>query len=409
MLFLVLVAFLVVLVLAKRFAFGAFRATLILAGVFGLAGCTAGGLPTNQDKPAPLRLLTLDETAKAGVEIKPATFSETDDSSSSAWCQYLKEDSAAEATILRSPSLNGSVNDSGNLGVSLGVSVSSFTKARLIEEAAQAKCRSHLAQEGLQKRELVAPVGLTAAGYRAKSISILVRRDELAELREQIKFKLRRGNITAEKAASLSVLIDEINLEGNVAKLQAARPTQVVVKAREDSPFGEELIQAEAELDAINRKIRMADAMDVSVSAGWNDLGLRDGFDVREDSFGGKVSISFKLGAVAPQRFEHEQRARDAKLKALQEQLSAPDRQITAQRQAQQQALADLTQSQARLNETLADTIKLVKVLGSVRSPEFAGTFIAAKIQVVRLLAEKAAVDGSIDEIRQSMKRPKAG
>ncbi len=409
MLFLVLVAFLVVLVLAKRFAFGAFRATLILAGVFGLAGCTAGGLPTNQDKPAPLRLLTLDETAKAGVEIKPATFSETDDSSSSAWCQYLKEDSAAEATILRSPSLNGSVNDSGNLGVSLGVSVSSFTKARLIEEAAQAKCRSHLAQEGLQKRELVAPVGLTAAGYRAKSISILVRRDELAELREQIKFELRRGNITAEKAASLSVLIDEINLEGNVAKLQAARPTQVVVKAREDSPFGEELIQAEAELDAINRKIRMADAMDVSVSAGWNDLGLRDGFDVREDSFGGKVSISFKLGAVAPQRFEHEQRARDAKLKALQEQLSAPDRQITAQRQAQQQALADLTQSQARLNETLADTIKLVKVLGSVRSPEFAGTFIAAKIQVVRLLAEKAAVDGSIDEIRQSMKRPKAG
>ena len=74
-----------------------------------------------------------------------------------------------------------------------------------------------------------------------------------------------------------------------------------------------------------------------------------------------------------------------------------------------QQALADLTQSQARLNETLADTTKLVKVLGSVSSPEFAGTFIAAKIQVVRLLAEKAAVDSSIDEIRQNMKRPKAG
>ncbi len=73
------------------------------------------------------------------------------------------------------------------------------------------------------------------------------------------------------------------------------------------------------------------------------------------------------------------------------------------------EALADLKQSQARLSETLADTIKLVKVLGSVSSPEFSGTFIAAKIQVVRLLAEKAAVDGSIDEIRQSMKRPKAG
>jgi hypothetical protein len=404
-----LVAFLVVLVLAKRLAFGAFRTTFILAGVSSLAGCTASGLLANQDKPASLRLVTLDETAQAGVEIRPATFSKTDDSPNSAWCQYLKEDSAAEATILRSPSLNGSVDDSGKLGVNLGVSISSYNKAKLVEEAAQVKCRSHLAQEGLQKRAVVAPVGLTAGGYRAKSISILVRKDELAELREQIKYELRRGNITVEKAASLSVLIDEINLEGNVAKLQAARPTPVVVKAPDAGHFGEDLLRAEAELDAINQKIRTADAVDVSVSAGWNDIGLRDGFDVQEDSFGGKISVSFKLGAVAPQRFEHEQRARDAKRKALQEQVNAPDRLIAAQRQAQQQALADLKRTQARLNEILADTIKLVKVLGSVSSPEFAGTFIAAKIQVVRLLAEKAAVDGSIDEIRQNLKRPKAG
>jgi hypothetical protein len=133
----------------------------------------------------------------------------------------------------------------------------------------------------------------------------LARTNDLAELREHIKYEFRRGNITARKAATLSVLIDEINSEGNVAKA------------------------------------------------------------------------------------------------------NAPDRQVVVLNTAQ--SLADLTLSQARLNETLADTIKLVKVLGSVSSPEFAGTFIAAKIQVVRLLAEKAAVDGSIGEIRQSMKRPKAG
>ena len=417
-----LVAFLMVLAFDKRFAVGAFfnsalpkfrtfnRVTLILAGVLGVADCTAGsGLFTNQDKATSLRFVTLDETAQAGVEIRPATFTEPDESSSSAWCQYLKEDAAVEATILRSPSVNGSVDESRKLGVGLGISVSSFAKAKLIEEAAHVKCRSHLAQTGLQKRTFVAPLGLTTVGYRAKSISILAHRNDLAELREQIKYELRRGNITAEKAASLSVLIDEINLEGNVAKLQAARPAQAVITAPEARPFGEDLIQAEAELDAINKKIRTVEAVDVSVSAGWNDFGLRDGFDVRDDSFGGKVSFSFKLGAVAPQRFEHERRAREAKRNALQEHVDVPDRQIATQRQGQQQALADLTQSQARLNEILADTIKLVKVLGSVSSPEFAGTFIAAKIQVVRLLAEKAAVDGSIDEIRQSMNRPKAG
>ena len=149
-------------------------------------------------------------------------------------------------------------------------------------------------------------MGLTAAGYRAKSISILALANDLAELREQIKYELRRGNITAEKAATLSVLIDEINSEGNVAKANAS------------------------------------------------------------------------------------------------------DRQVAALKH-NQQSLPTSRNRKPELNETLADTIKLVTVLGSVRSPEFAGTFIAAKIQVVRLLAEKAAIDGSIDEIRQNMKRPKAG
>ncbi len=53
------------------------------------------------------------------------------------------------------------------------------------------------------------PLGFTGAGHRARSISILARRNDLAELREQIKYELRRGNITAEKAATLSGLIDE--------------------------------------------------------------------------------------------------------------------------------------------------------------------------------------------------------
>ena len=159
-------------------------------------------------------------------------------------------------------------------------------------------------QAGLQIRASSKPFELTTAGYRAKSISILVHRNDLAEIREHIKYELRRGNITAERATTLKQLVDEIDLE---------------------------------------------------------------------------ASAHVTVGLVA------------------------------AQQDIQQRALVELTQSQATLSETLADTTNLVKVLGSVSSPEFAGTFIAAKIQVVRLLVEKAAVDGSIDDIRQSMKRPKAG
>ena len=223
MLFLVLVAllvaFLMVLAFCKRFALGAF---FISAGVFAMAGSTAGGgLFENPENFTSLRLVTLDETVQADP----------------------------------------------------------------------------------RKRAVVATMGLTAAGYRAKSISILARKNDLAELREQIKYELRRGNITADTAASLSVLIDEINLQANVAKINVSD---------------------------------------------W------------------RIAV-------------------------------------------EQQALTGLKQSQAQLDETLADTMKLVEVLDSVHSPEFAGTFIAAKIQVVRLLAKKAAVEGSIDEIRQSMERPNAG
>ena len=399
-------------------------ALLVLTSMLGMAGCTAGaGLLTGLDGPGTLRLATLDsppeitastskiagaQTMPDVVQIRPATFVETEESAESAWCRYLKEDSAAEATILRSPTLSGNVDDGGKAAMSLGVSVSSFTKARLIEEAARVKCRRYLAEAGLQKLAFITPQGLTAAGFRAKSISILVRKADLDELRQQIKYELRRGNINVEKATSLSVLIDEINAEGNAAKSQADRRyADDLGKPLGAAILGADLIKAEAELEDITNRIRTADAMDVSVSAGWTDEQLRDGFDVQDDSFSGKISFSFKLGAVSPQRFAHERRAKEAKLRAVRDLEGGTLWQIQMLHKAHQRALAGLAGSQAKLNEALAEALKLVTVLGSVQSPEFTGTLIAAKIQVIRLLADKAAIDGSIEEIEQNMKRLK--
>ncbi len=159
-------------------------------------------------------------------------------------------------------------------------------------------------EAGRQIRPFIAPFELTAGKDRAKSINLLVHGNELSELREHIKYELRRGSITAERATALNYLVDEIGLEV---------PENVTVT------------------------------------------------------------------------------------------------QVAVQQGSQQRSLAKLMRMQSKLNETLADTTNLVKVLGSVNSREFAGTFIAAKIQVVRLSIEKAVVDGSIAEIRQGMKRPKAG
>ena len=401
-------------------------ALLALTSVLGMAGCTAGaGLLASRDGPGELRLVTLDSPPKitvstsaitgarvkpGDVQIRPATFTATDESESSAWCRYLKEDSAAEATILRSPTVSGNVDDGGKAAVSLGLSVSSFAKAGLLEKAAQVKCRRYLAESGLQKLAFITPQGLTAAGFRAKSVSILVRKADLDELRQQIKYELRRGNITVEKATSLSVLIDQIDAEGNAAKSQADRRlAEDFDKPLGAAILGEDLIKAEAELEDINNRIRTTDAMDVSLSAGWNGSAFDDGLDVQNDSFSGKISFSIKLGAVSPQRFAHERRAKEARLRAIRDQEGGTLWQIQMLHRAHTRALSGLSESRTKLNEALAEAVKLVTVLGSVQSPEFAGTLIAAKIQVIRLLADRAAIDGSIKEIEQNMKRLNIG
>jgi hypothetical protein len=393
---------------------------LVLASVIGMAGCSGDmGLLSGAKG---LRLTTVDvepmvqESALTAmlkktpdkVEIIPASSIETNEAETSEWCRYLKEDSAAQATILRSPSLSGSVNDSGRTALSLGLSASSFAKANLVEEEARIKCRRYIAESGLQKLAFISPQGLTAAGFRAKAKSIDSRKIQLAALRNLIKSEVQKGNVNAEKATSLVVLIDQIVAEGNAARSQADRRLADGYGAPQNAAvLGNDLLRAEDELERLNSRMRSADVMDLSVSAGWNDDKLNNGFDASNDSFSGKVSFSVKLGALAPQRFDHERLAREAKLRAIRNQEGGSLWQIDTLRKAHERALDGLMVSQVKLNEALTEAKKLVATLLSVSNPEFAGTLIAAKIQVVRLQADKAAVAGSIQEIGENIKRLK--
>jgi hypothetical protein len=400
-------------------------ALLVLTSVLGMSGCSSGTrllsgesglqglrLTTVDAQPEVTELTTLIRSKKFSdaVEIRPASSSETDETGNSQWCKYLKEDSAAQATILRSPTLSGSAGDSGKASLSLGLSTSSFAKANLVEEEARIRCRRYLAESGLQKLVFISPQGLTAAGFRAKSKSISARKGQFAQLKKLIKAEERNGNINTEKATSLVILIDQIVAEGNAARSQADRRlTEDYGNPQNASVLGYDLLKAEADLDNLNSRVRTADAMDVSVSAGWNDNKIGNGFDNSNDSFSGKVSFSVKLGVLAPQRFEHERLAREAKLSAIRNQEGGSLWQIDVLRKAHERALDGLITSRVKLDEALAEANRLVTVLGSVENPEFVGTLIAAKIQVVRLQADKAAIIGSIQEIGENIKRLKMG
>ncbi len=398
-------------------------ALLVLASVLGIAGCSGGsGLLAGSDGLGELRLATADSQPKvvvtpakaegktAVVEIRPATIIDTDPVEKSAWCRYLREDSAAEATILRSPTLSGNVDDGGKAALSLGLSASSFAKARLIEKAAILKCQRYLAETGLQKLAFISPQGLTAAGFRAKSNRILAQRPALLKMRNQVKAELKNGNLNADLATSLTVAIDQLIADGNAAKSQADRRLiDDYGKPQGAQTLGQDLLRAEADLEDLNNQIRSADAMDVTLSAGWNDSGIGDGFDTPRDSFSGKVSFSVKLGALAPKRFEHERRAKEARLSAIRDQEGGALWQIAVLRKANERALDGLSESRAKLNEALAEVTNLISVLKTVQNSEIQPTILAARIQAVRLEAERAAVDGSIHEINENIKRLKTG
>ncbi|NJM29293.1 MAG: hypothetical protein HC855_03480 [Rhizobiales bacterium] len=219
----------------------------------------------------------------------------------SAWCEYLKEDTAAEASILRSPSLGGSVDDDGQANVNVGLSLMSFHKANLIEQAAEARCRRHLAELGLQKLIFISPQGLTAAGYRAKSERIGSFAKEVAEMRAEIDREIAAGVIDRDNATAFMVQVNELLAEGSEARSQADRRFGAEASAAGDAAqLGSDLLQAESELSDIGSRIRTADSMDVSVHAGWSENDVSDGIERFDDGLSGKVSFSMKLGAWRP-------------------------------------------------------------------------------------------------------------
>jgi hypothetical protein len=325
-----------------------------------------------------------------------------------AWCEYLREDTYAQTTIMRSPRMSGSIADDGKTSVSLGMSLTDFKKANLMEVTAEARCRRYMAESGLQKLVFLSPQGLTSAGYRAKHDSIQKSKKTLQDLRHKVAQAMNDGFLDREKATVLMGLTDQLLSEGASAKSQADRRTGDFLGRKDQaSLLGREMLRAEADLEDLNSRMRTFDNVDVSVSAGWNEDITRDNFDVTSDAFSGKVSMSIKLGAILPQRYEHEQRAKQAKLRAIGEEGGAMW-QVNVLRLAHERAIAGLEESRGKIDSALAEVNKLLATLEGVQNPEFQGTVYSAKIRSMQLKADKAAVDGSLAEIRTNLKRLKA-
>jgi hypothetical protein len=160
-------------------------------------------------------------------------------------------------------------------------------------------------------------------------------------------------------------------------------------------------------LHDLNSRLRTYDAMDVSVSAGWNDDLNSQGLSTNKNALSAKLNFSVKLGSVLPQRFAHEERAKQARLQAVGEEEGGMMWQVNTLRLAHERAIEGLVSSQGQLEAALNEARRLLKQLNSVPNPEFAAARISAQVQVVALESDRAGVAGSIAEIRKNMIRLK--
>ena len=404
------------------------RAGLLLGlgGLLALAGCAANGPLLDQmsglrlgtddsdvkvaEAPPLLRTTVIEPAATTASTDKPKIIPAKAETPRSHWCDYLREDTAAQTTIMRSPTLSGSINDDAKASVSLGVSLSSFAKAGLMEDAADVRCQKYIAENGLQKLVFVSPQGLTAAGQKAKFKAIDGQRKEIARLRRKLAMALNSGSIDREKATAISVLADQILAEADAARSQADRRMETsIMPSASAEEYGAALLAAEADLEDINSRMRTFDAFDVSASVGWNDDVDASGFDVQDQSFNGKISFSMKLGVASPKRFEHEAAAKDAKLRAIKSEEGGALWQVAILRRAHERAIEGLVQQKGKLDEAIHKAQELSQMLASVDNPEFEPPLIQAKLQLIKLKADRAAVAGSISEIESNMKKLKAG
>ena len=387
----------------------------VMLSLLSIAGCTGGKLLELRQSLAPEADIQPLQTASTApiLPLKPRIEPVADiriAASQSSWCAKLKESSAAEAIILRSPTLTGSLDDNGNATLGLSVSYSSFAKAKFAEQQAEARCRKYLAETGLQKLVFVSPQNLTAAGYRAKYDTIHSQNAKLKKLRKAIAAAMNSGTIDREKATALNLLIERYLAEGQAAKSQAdRRVSERLLVPKSADVLSTELLEAEADLDAIDSKVRTANAVDVTARIGWGDDLSTDGLNMSDQSFSGKVSFTMQLGALAPQRFQHERRASELARTAIKSEEGGAIWQVGVLRRIHERAISGLVESKLKFDQAIAEAEHLQTVLKTALQPEFDGARLSAEFEVLKLHADRASVVGSIAEINVNLNRLKNG
>jgi len=314
-------------------------------------------------------------------------------------CRRILAETGIETTILRSPTISGSLNTDNDISVGASYDFVDLERANLKEELALARCARNAASAKIAQLLVTSSQSLTRAGYLAKARHLRQSAGKFRRIKQSISNALYNGLMTQLRANLLRQYLAQVVARSSQAEGEAAK-REVIDRIQRQSfeRLDRDLIEAEQRIQAIESRMRSADSVKLKASVGYSRRG-DDSADLtidRDGSVTAKVTVSMRLGAVYNRRYELEDVAANARL----EQLFEKDRGVLWRSEELAKAntlhLRSLKKQRANILSALASAKRNAGRSTTTFEPEMISTQIRARIDILSLQSDLVGLDATI-------------
>lgn len=385
------------------------RAILAGIGLLVLSGCSgqAPALLTGVQKE-PARIVSSNtEDAKAATVVPASSAAAQPDAASAvhashdlAWCRYLDARANAKNALLLSPTVSASVDDSQRAGAKISYDFVDIARANLEKRSAEASCARYYAQDRITRMLYMTPQSLTYAGNLEKANYLASKRGELQAIARRVSQHVQNGEMTAQLAAGITQYIETIESLEYQARAEAHRREAVKFFAEGNmSGLDRQLTEAERALQDVDRMSRNLEAISVNLSAGVNrDMREDDEWFGKDDAYA-KLTVSYRLGAINPNRSRYEQEAERARLDALNEEGQGSLWYTQEMANAIGRARDGLVVQRQNLIAAIAEARRNSQKYTQGYEIELYQSVYRAKVDVIKLTADLRGIDGTLADI----------
>jgi len=319
----------------------------------------------------------------------------------SASCRRILAEAGIESTMLRSPTVNASVNSDQDINLGASYDLLDLRRANLKEELALSRCTRDDAAAKLTQLLVTSNQSLSQAGYRAKADYLKRSKGKIASVNQAISKALNDGGLTIFRANALRQSLTKLQLDAARAEVEAQK-RQIVrnIQGQSYVDLDRRLEQSETRIQFLESQMRSADAVKLKASVGYAQRG-ESSDDVTISSEGevtAKFAVSMRLGAYSPQRFELEDVARDARAASLHETNRGILWRSREAARVNRSVVNGLHKQRKRVRVALSAAKSSVDAGASSYRPELLSAHLRGRIDVIRLSAELAALNATLSD-----------